>query len=37
MANARDILPPKFQLHRTGDCIALARDGIMFRIFPKLL
>lgn len=37
MANARDILPPKFQLNRTSDCISLTRDGIMFRIFPKLL
>lgn len=37
MANARDILTPKFQLNRSNDCIALSRDGMMFRIFPKLL
>ena len=37
MANARLILIPKFELRRTKECIALMRDGILLRIYPKLL
>lgn len=28
---------PPFKFYRTGDCISLERDGILFRIFPKPL
>ena len=37
MADARQILTPKYQLHRTDDCISLVRESILFRIYPKQL
>jgi len=38
MADARNTVTPKFQLTRTQDCIALARDGLyLMRIFPRTL
>jgi hypothetical protein len=37
MANARNIFIPKYQLTRTSDCIALMRDDILLRVYPKLL
>jgi hypothetical protein len=35
MLNARKILPPKCEFHRTDNCIAIVRDSILFRYFPK--
>ena len=38
MADVRNIMPPKFNLIRTNDCIALQRDNkYLFRIFPRSL
>ena len=37
MVNARNVLPPKYEFHRTDDCIALVRDSILLRIYPLQL
>ena len=37
MADARNIITPKFTFNRTKDYIALARENILFRIFPRQL
>jgi len=36
MVDARKVLPPKCEFHRTEDCIAIVRDSILFRYFPVL-
>ena len=35
MANVKEYLPPKFEFYRTSDCIALMRDSILLRIYPR--
>ena len=38
MADARNVLAPKFELVRTVDCISLLRDKTyLFRIYPRSL
>ena len=35
MHNEQEYLPPKFEFNRTSDCIALMRDSILLRIYPR--
>ena len=37
MKDARKILSPKYEFNRTSECIALVRDEIIYRIYPKEL
>ena len=37
MTDARKILPPKYEFHRTTACLSLVRDNIIYRIEPKTL
>ena len=35
MADARKVMSPKFGFHVTDDVIALTRDNILLRIYPR--
>ena len=37
MKDARKILTPKYEFNRTNECIALVRDDIIYRIYPREL
>ena len=37
MSDARSFIDPKYDLHLTPDALAIRRDNILLRIYPKQL